>query len=413
MRVRDVPAWPFTFYKDVSSVEGFSEEVEANLQQLKRTFTDYKIAVIRIKGVEVSEVCEIFERINQEGKKLDPVDIIVARTYRNEDPDTDTPGFYLREHLERLRGKLVHQGSRFQELEDLTIIQMVAMCLRKEGGPGRSSLGITPSALDNLTTKDFEEHWADCQETVLETIKFLHDQKLQGPGMLPFGYLALPICYHLHRNPSPNRDVARQWFWRSAFGLENFRHSGDVYRQCEEFFLTLEDGKQAQVPPLTLSRARLVQTSYAYRNALSRAVLAFLANQTPLDFSDPQAVVLDNVYLLLTQAPNLHHIYPYSFLRGVEGLPPDVSPHSLMNICFLRACTNIEIGDANPLTYFRKYEQVREFQRILDSHLIPRDYIERDEFSPEDYREFLFARADWLADSLKAALPDVEVSIVD
>jgi hypothetical protein len=43
-------------------------------------FTDYKISVIRIRGVEVTEVCEIFERINQEGKRHDPVDIIVAKT---------------------------------------------------------------------------------------------------------------------------------------------------------------------------------------------------------------------------------------------------------------------------------------------------------------------------------------------
>ena len=70
VRVRDVPTWEFTFYKDISAIPGFNATIEHNLQQLRRMFTDYKLSIIRIKGVEVSEVCEIFERINQEGKKL-------------------------------------------------------------------------------------------------------------------------------------------------------------------------------------------------------------------------------------------------------------------------------------------------------------------------------------------------------
>jgi hypothetical protein len=39
--------------------------------------------------------------------------------------------------------------------------------------------------------------------------------------------------------------------------------------------------------PLVLSKQKIIQTSYYYRNALSRAVMVFLANQKPLDFSDP------------------------------------------------------------------------------------------------------------------------------
>jgi hypothetical protein len=36
VRVRDVPTWGFTFYKDVSAVEGFTPDIEHNLQQLQR-----------------------------------------------------------------------------------------------------------------------------------------------------------------------------------------------------------------------------------------------------------------------------------------------------------------------------------------------------------------------------------------
>ena len=414
IRVRDVPQWKFSFYKDISTVNGFNDEVEHNLQQLQRMFTDYKLSVVHIRGVEVSEVCEIFERINQEGKKLHPVDIIVARTYRNPQPEKKELGFYLRDNLDGLRQPLIEAGSRWQDMDDLLVIQMVAMCLRKQHKEGRNPFGITPAALDNLTTENLRSNWDGCQRTILDTVKFLTDQKILGPEMLPFAYLSLPLCYHFHGNKTPALDVARQWFWRNAFGLEDFRTSTDVYNYSQEFFGRIEGGKEVDIAPLTISRLRLVQASYNYRRPLSRAVLALLANRRPADFSDPHAEVLDSVYLQLSQTPNLHHIYPRSFLDKVEGLPDDASPDSLMNICYLRRKTNIEIGDQNPLTYFKHYQKrVPDFDEILESHLIPDEFIDRPAFVPGDYRSFLLTRAEGVAQQLRQMMPDVEVTITD
>lgn len=413
VRLRDVPKWGFGFGRRIAGEEGYNKTIEQNLGQLERIFKDYKLVLIKIQGVDVDEVCEIFERVNQEGKKLDPVDIIIARTYRNEDPGKGISMFYLRDNLRELKEVLSSQGNRFQDLADFTIVQMISICLRKDEARTRKSFGITPKALDNLTTKDLEGNWDNCKKTIFETIKFLADMKVHGPNMLPFGYLLFPLCHHLHRNASPCRDTAKQWFWSTAFGLEDFRRSDEVYDYCTKFFDTFERGEKTIIPQLVLSKTKLVQSSYYYRGALSRAVLAFLAKQNPRDFSDPDAEVLDNVYLRLSQAPELHHIYPRNFLQNIEGLPEDVSIDSLMNICYLRAKTNIKIGDKNPLHYFQEFQSVKNFDSILESHLIPREFIERDEFKPEDYKDFLYARAELFCQKLKAELPDVDVRIVD
>ena len=413
VRLRDVPEWPFAFYKEISSVPGFNANIEHNLQQLSKIFADYKIAVVRIKGVEVSEVCEIFERINQEGKKLHPVDIIVARTYRPEKPANGDKGFYLRDNLTGLRELLVVSGNRFKDIDDLNLIQMFALCLRKRDTAKRSAYGITPAALDNLKTADLEAHWDGARKTILETVKLLSDFKVHGPDMLPYVYLMLALCYYLYGNKRPNRVLARQWFWRTAFGVDDFRTSTDLYSACEGFFGCLEKGEEPGIQPLVVSRQKLVLASYNYRNALSRSVLAFLASQNPRDFSDPQAEVLDNVYLLLSQAPNLHHIYPLNFLRGLDSLPNGADPNSLMNICYLRALTNIRIRDKNPLTYFQDFKNNPGFDAILESHLIPTEFVNRAEFKPADYGEFLNARAERFAQCLKQSLPDVEVTITD
>jgi hypothetical protein len=85
-----------------------------------------------------------------------------------------------------------------------------------------------------------------------------------------------------------------------------------------------------------------------------------------------------------------------------------------MNICFLRAKTNIQIGDQNPLFYFKEFENQNpaRFDEILKSHLIPKRFIEKPEFAPSDYIEFLKTRADSLCTKLKEALPNVEVTIL-
>lgn len=413
VRVRDVPSWGFGFYKEISGVPGFSPEVEHNLQQLQRMFSDYQLSLIHVRGVEVGEVCTIFERINQEGKRLHPVDIIVARTYRSPDEETGYPGFYLRDNLRSLTNALAETGTKWRDIDELMVIQMVAMCLRKKWKEARNPYGITPAALDNLTTTALEKNWEGCQKTILDTVKFLTDQTIHGPGMLPSGYLVLPLCAYLHENSKPNRDLARQWFWRMAFSADDFRNSSVVYQHASGFFRDLEAGVPVEIEPLVLSRSALIRERYYYRNTQSRATLAWLAHQKPLDFSDPHAEVLDHVYLLMSHAPNLHHVCPLNFLAKVQGLLPETPADSLMNICFLRARTNIQISDRNPLDYIQEFHTVPDFDKILASHLIDAAFIERDGFGPYDYRDFLLARADAFCESVKAALPDVKVTIVD
>lgn len=94
-------------------------------------------------------------------------------------------------------------------------------------------------------------------------------------------------------------------------------------------------------------------------------------------------------------------------------MPEDIEIDSLMNICYLRAKTNIKIGDKNPLHYFWEFKSVKNFDNILESHLIPKEFIEREEFYPEDYRDFLHARSELFCQKLKEELPDVDVKIVE
>ncbi len=67
----------------LSADPGFTPAMGNNLKQLIRVFTNYKIPLIQLRGFDVPAVREIFERINQQGKDLKSLDIMIARTFQN------------------------------------------------------------------------------------------------------------------------------------------------------------------------------------------------------------------------------------------------------------------------------------------------------------------------------------------
>jgi len=56
---------------------------------------------------------------------------------------------------------------------------------------------------------------------------------------------------------------------------------------------------------------------------------------------------------------------------------------------------------------------IRDFENILKSHLIPREFIDKEQFEVEDYYKFLLTRASLFAETPKAELSDVKVIITD
>ena len=84
VRLTDVPTRYNEINKQVRKAPGFNKTIGNNLKQLHHSFADYIIPMIRIHGIDISGVCDIFERINQEGAKLESMDIWIARTFRND-----------------------------------------------------------------------------------------------------------------------------------------------------------------------------------------------------------------------------------------------------------------------------------------------------------------------------------------
>jgi uncharacterized protein with ParB-like and HNH nuclease domain len=83
VRLKDIPDLPRDYGNRLEKVQGFSSEVEKSLAQVRYIFTDYSLPLICLEGFDIAGVCAIYERINQTGVRLQNMDILIARGFKN------------------------------------------------------------------------------------------------------------------------------------------------------------------------------------------------------------------------------------------------------------------------------------------------------------------------------------------
>jgi uncharacterized protein with ParB-like and HNH nuclease domain len=129
------------------------------LRRIKQVLDNYRLSFIELKGIKVSEVCQIFERINQAGKPLDIFDIVVAKTFR---PKTQTEiGFYLRDLIDEFK-KI--NNSKFLQISDFDYLQIIAILIR-ENIENSGIHNITPRYLNDIKTEQIEEIWEPAKKS--------------------------------------------------------------------------------------------------------------------------------------------------------------------------------------------------------------------------------------------------------
>lgn len=123
---------------------------------------------------------------------------------------------------------------------------------------------------------------------------------------------------------------------------------------------------------------------------------------------------MSDVYYLLTDKPNLHHIFPVNFIKQ-SGIASQIECDSLMNIAYLSQITNLKISDRNPLDYLKEYDE-SGLETVLRSHLIPTIILEwsRADALPENALTiFIEERINLLLEALRLKLDGIEFNVFD
>ena len=382
----------------------------AELRTIQQVLLNYRISFIELKGIKVSEVCQIFERINQAGKPLEIFDIVVAKTYR---PKASTDeGFYLRELIDNFKTK---NASRFMQIDCFDYLQIIAILIR-ENILNSGVRNITPTYLNNIKSEEIEFIWQKAQNAMLKTFDFFENTlNIKSPSLIPYRYFYLTLAVYFYNNEKPNYDFLKKYFWYMSF------HSKDLLSNTSninEHIALLNNEKlngKYSFERFLIDKDSLRKSSYSSKGRLSRAILALYAYNDPKDWKyTDRKVNVENLFFS-TDKPNLHHIFPLNYIAKNKG-ENSLDENSLMNIAYLTQITNLEISDKNPLQYMQNYINEKGFKNVVDSHYLPSNILEwvtLEDMPINALDEFIEARIELIIDELRKLLEGIEFDVID
>ena len=394
----------------MKKLNDFDHPYIKELMRLKGVLDNYNLSFIELKGIEVSEVCQIFERINQSGKPLDIFDIVVAKTFR---PKVDKDeGFYLRELIENFKNQ--ENNSLFFNISNFDYLQIIAIIIRehiKDSG----IKNITDRYLNELKSQQIEEVWEDTQKAILKTFGFFENYlNIKIPQLIPYRYFYLTIANYFYKNKSPDYNFLKKYFWFYSLHNEDLLSNTTNIKNHIELMNENRFNNLYDFDRFLIDKNKLRNATYSSKGTYSRAILSLYSTKRPKDWKFKDREVVTNNIFISTEKPNLHHIFPLNFIEKNKA-KNKLNKDSLMNIAYLTQLTNLQISDKSPLEYLKEYDD-GNLENVLKTHLIPLEILQwvRDNKMPDDALDsFIELRINLIIDELKNILKDIPFEIID
>jgi len=389
----------------------FNHPYLQELNKIKGVLDNYRISFIEIKGIQVSEVCQIFERINQAGKPLNIFDIVVAKTFRPIQNEKQNDGFYLREIIEDFRK---FNKSEYMNIDDLDYLQILAVLIRqniKDSGVWN----ITDRYLNEIKTEHIEQIWDNTKIAILKMFDFFENHlHIKTPHLIPFRYFYFTISSYFYNNDSPNYDFLTTYFWYYSFHNDDLLSNTTHLNKHLDFLQLEKDNKVASFERFYLDKNTLRNATYSSKGRWSRALLSLYSSMQPKDWEYCDRDVLVQNIFFSTDKPNLHHIFPTNS-EYILNYGNNITNDTLMNIAYLTQITNLDISNKNPLDYIKEYDNP-DFENILPTHLLGNEILNwsRSNVMPNNGLElFIESRIDNIIKKLREEIIVQQFDIID
>lgn len=356
--------------------EGLTVDRKKAFNDCFQRFNNYPFSAIDVRDKELDEVCDIFERINQGGRRLNLFDLVSASVW--------TPEFDLRKAVKDENDKLKVGG--FGEIDNVVYLQ--ALSLIAKGS-------CTKPVQVQLKDTDVREHWRETVEAVNLAIDYLRNNLgVVNSIFVPYRSMIAVVAYLFARVGGRSLDHGQseqltQWFWQTTFAE---RYSSSILTLMTEDRKLMDkiiSGNTVTVkyPPFALDIDSLIQTRMYQKSAIKNGVLCLLAMKNPKHFKNNVPLALKDGYYSDFNGSEKHHVFPKSIVQKDYAM---VMVHSLPNFCFIPAELNKEISNKKPSIYFEEYNQVNpDLETTLKTHLIKYD----DAIKHDDFMSFLGSRA--------------------
>ena len=384
------------------------------LRRMKQVLDNYRLSFIELKGIQVAEVCQIFERINQAGKPLDIFDIVVAKTFR---PNENNDGFYLREVIEDFKSEAKEFGnhSSFFNISNFDYLQILSILIR-EHIEDSGIKNITPRYLNDIKTEQIELIWENTKKAILKTFDFFENHlNIQTPQLIPYRYFYLTIVNYFFENKNPDYNFLIKYFWFYSLHNDDLLSNTTDINTHIAFMNKNKNMEEYKFDRFLIDKNDLRNATYSSKGVWSRAILSLYSSKRPKDWKNTNKDVISHNLFTSTDKPNLHHIFPLNYILNNPGIN-QLNNDSLMNIAYLTQLTNLDISDKAPLDYINEYDKNEKFEDILETHFISKNILEwaRNGNMPEDaLDQFIELRVEAIINELKIILEDVNFEVID
>lgn len=365
------------------------------MNHLRNVLSTYPISVVEVKDMALDQAIEIFERINQGGKRLKLFDLVVANTW--------TEKFDLKEKTTQLIQEIKRSG--FGEIDEELIAQTLSLLIKD---------GCTKSYQLQIKNEEIVENWKAVSDGIKLTIDYLRSNLgVKIYDFLPYGSM-IPLLAYLFIKingralDSKQSKFVHNWFWKSSF-VQRYGSSAltNMGQDLLDYFIPIIQGKEVNFShTVTIKKDDLKKITISTNSAVKNAILCILALNEPKHFANGSTIALDTQLCSSFNEKEMHHIFPNAYLKtlGINSNKRNL----LLNFTFIPAELNNQISSKTPSDYFSAFrENNRMFDLILTSHLIPNG--EDSAIWSDSFEDFLDQRADQILNKIKKYVEQQEI----
>lgn len=368
------------------------QEWKPFFHRAKHALETYPFSVVWVQEQSLADAIDIFQRINQGGKRLSRYDLVCANLW--------TKDFDFRKRVNTLNENLVAEG--FGGLHETIYTQSFALILADR---------CTTAAELSLETEAVLGAWERVIRAIDLAVEFASANfGVKRAEFLPYRGIIPVLAYFFYHAPSTSlpavqRELLWKWFWRVTLSERYSSTSPSRMAEDAQQLIQIFQGEAVEfdypskVSAQSVARVKMTQTSSALRNA----VVCMMALKTPMNFKDGSPINLWDPYFSDLKRAERHHVFPVGYLK-IHGGSERV--HAVPNFCFIPSDLNKEIGSQAPSIYLGKFEKVNpNLDRALESHLLPKGTDSA--LRTDDFEIYLQTRSQMLADELNKLLGEI------
>lgn len=377
----NIPVWKIWDAKEYSNLlmdyakNGDFDRMQA-LKECQECLYNYPISIIMSRNMGLEEVVDIFERINQGGKRLSLFDLVHATVWSQD--------FDLREKIKDFNNEKAI--SLFGKIGEEIFTQSLSLNIKHD---------CTKLVQLKLTNQECINAWARTIECIRIAIDYVKSLGAQNLSILPYANMLAIIQHYLYigkyNGIQPvHTKLISDWFWTVTFS--NRYSSSTLTRMNEDanWISRIVAGEnESRIFSISLKAEDLKRVRMNTISVVKNGILCLMASNSPRDFDNGQVVTLDNTNASRSNSKENHHFFPFS-LHNTFGLTANEA-NSVLNFAFISKRLNGTILNKKPSRYLTEYESATDkIVENLATHFISEKAFES--AKNDDFNAFIEER---------------------